>query len=98
MCALICSVVCVRVCVCVCVCVFAHKQYYNIISISLFLFYVQAFKFLPHGILAPIHTIAVTLLLWFYVGLGPSCLPGIGLLLLQMPLQYFVGKFYAKLR
>ena len=54
--------------------------------------------FLPHGIIAPIHAIVVTLLLWFYVGLGPSCLPGMGLLLLQMPLQYLVGKFYAKLR
>ena len=54
--------------------------------------------FVPHVVVAPVHAVTVTLLLWFYVGLGPSCLPGMGLLLLQMPLQYLVGKLYAKLR
>ena len=54
--------------------------------------------FVPHVVVAPVHAVTVTLLLWFYVGLGPSCLPGMGLLLLQMPLQYLVGRLYAKLR
>ena len=53
---------------------------------------------MPYTYIAPFHAVAVTLLLWFYVGLGPSCLPGMGLLLLQMPLQYLVGRLYAKLR
>ena len=58
----------------------------------------QSFMFVPQVVIAPTHAIVVTLLLWFYVDLGPSCLPGMGLLLLQMPLQYLVGRLYAKLR
>ena len=42
--------------------------------------------------------IAVTLVLWFYVGLGPSSLVGMGALLMQIPMLYLFGNLYAKLR
>ena len=58
----------------------------------------QAFLFSIYVILTPMHVVVVTLLLWFYIGLGPSSLAGMGAVLIQIPLLYIVAKFYAKLR
>ena len=61
-------------------------------------FFLQAFHFTIYFILTPIHIIAVTLVLWLYIGLGPSSLAGMGVVLMQIPVLYFIGQFYAKLR
>ena len=61
-------------------------------------FFLQAFQFTIFFILTPVHVIAVTLVLWLYIGLGPSSLAGMGVVLMQIPLLYFFGQLYAKLR
>ena len=61
-------------------------------------FFLQAFHFTIYFILTPIHVIAVTLVLWLYIGLGPSSLAGMGVVLMQIPVLYFIGQLYAKLR
>lgn len=58
----------------------------------------QAFLFLHYLILVPLQTVVVLMLLWFYIGLGPSCLPGLILLMLQLPMQYVLSKIYMYLR
>ena len=58
----------------------------------------QAFVYSVYFILGPVHVIAVTLVLWFYIGLGPSSLVGMGAVLMQIPVLYLFGKLYAKLR
>ena len=40
--------------------------------------------------------IAATFLLWNE--LGPICLIGVGVLLISLPIQAWVGRFYAKMR
>ena len=58
----------------------------------------QAFMFLHYIILVPLQSLVVLLLLWFYIGLGPSCLPGLVLLLLQLPMQYALSSIFMYLR
>ena len=58
----------------------------------------QSFLFLHYIILAPLQALVVLLLLWFYVGLGPACLPGLILLLLQLPVQYALSNIFMYLR
>ena len=58
----------------------------------------QAFFFSIYFILTPIHVVVVSLLLWFYIGLGPSSLAGMGAVLMQIPLLYIIAQLYAKLR
>ena len=60
--------------------------------------FLQAFHFTVYFILTPVHIVAVTLVLWFYIGLGPSSLAGMGAVLMQIPMLYLFGKLYAKLR
>ncbi|XP_041438363.1 ATP-binding cassette sub-family C member 4 isoform X2 [Xenopus laevis] len=45
---------------------------------------------------APLQVIAVTVLLWMEI--GPSCLAGISVLIILMPLQFGLGKFFTSLR
>ncbi|KAM8976173.1 ATP-binding cassette sub-family C member 4 [Pelodytes ibericus] len=45
---------------------------------------------------APLQAIAVTVLLW--IEIGPSCLAGIGVLIILMPLQTCLGKLFTSLR
>ena len=82
-----------------CICVFTSLQlsedWYPMHAPSSLL---QAFVYSVYFILTPVHVIAVTLVLWFYIGLGPSSLAGMGAALMQIPMLYFVGKLYGKLR
>ena len=81
----------------VCICV---KQFYSTRGCISTVphFFLQAFLFSIYFILTPVHVIAVTLVLWFYIGLGPSSLAGMGAVLMQIPMLYLFGKLYAKLR
>ncbi|XP_075708503.1 ATP-binding cassette sub-family C member 4 isoform X2 [Rhinoderma darwinii] len=45
---------------------------------------------------APLQAIAVTVLLW--IEIGPSCLAGMAVLIILMPLQTLLGKFFTSLR
>jgi ATP-binding cassette subfamily C (CFTR/MRP) protein 4 len=56
------------------------------------------FFFTSYLIAAPINILIVLVLLWVYIGLGPSSLAGIGLMVLQIPIQLLLGHAYSKLR
>ena len=58
----------------------------------------QAFLYAPYLVLAPLHILIVLALLWWYIGLGPSCLAGLGLFILWIPMQLVLSKMYARLR
>lgn len=57
-----------------------------------------AFFFTSYIIISPAHIIAVVLIMWFYFGLGATSLAGMGLLILQIPIQYLQGRLFAYLR
>ena len=50
----------------------------------------------PYIAMGPVQVIIVVYLLWKEV--GPSCLAGIGILILFLPMQSWLGKLYAYLR
>ena len=77
---------------------FSSLQYHRGCLTSAPYSFLQAFRFSIYFILTPVHIIAVTLVLWFYIGLGPSSLAGMGAVLMQIPMLYLFGQLYAKLR
>jgi ATP-binding cassette subfamily C (CFTR/MRP) protein 4 len=56
------------------------------------------YYYIPYVFLIPIYIVAVLVLLWVYLGLGPSALVGIGFVILLVPIFYLMGRVYAKLR
>jgi ATP-binding cassette subfamily C (CFTR/MRP) protein 4 len=52
----------------------------------------------PYVILSLVYIIAVLVILWVYLGLGPSALTGMGTMVLLIPVLYFLGKVYASIR
>ena len=68
---------------------------YNITTVfSVF----QVFYFAPFVVTGPLNIIVVLVLLWVYLGLGPSSLAGVGVIVLFIPLSFSLGLLFAKLR
>lgn len=48
--------------------------------------------------IAPLQTIAITILLWHRLALGPISLIGVALVYILTPVQFFIGRFLTHLR
>ena len=64
----------------------------------MYILLLQGLAYVPYVILSPIYIIAVLVILWVYLGLGPSALAGVGTVVLLIPVLYFLGKVYANVR
>jgi ATP-binding cassette subfamily C (CFTR/MRP) protein 4 len=58
----------------------------------------KVFYFAPFVVTGPLNIIVVLVLLWVYLGLGPSSLAGVGVIVLFIPLSFGLGLLFAKLR
>ena len=56
----------------------------------------QAFRKINNLVLGPLVIVIITIVLWY--SLGISCLAGVGVMVLTIPVQAFVGRCFAKMR